>query len=206
MNKKFAITIARQYGSGGLLTAQKLAKDLNVSFYDKELLQIAAKKSGFNENFIEENDEKAHFLLFLGNIAEQISSAVSFDYASSGNTSCALFKIQSDIIRALARKESAIFVGRCADYVLRQHQNLLSVFICADIEDRIKRVCEKENITKEKAVQALEKADKDRAKYYGYYTGKIWGSASSYHLCLNSSRFGIDGCAEIIKRQVIDNR
>ncbi|MDR3113632.1 MAG: cytidylate kinase-like family protein, partial [Endomicrobium sp.] len=165
------------------------------------------KKSGFNENFIEENDEKAHFLLFLGNIAEQISSAAGFDYASSGNTSCALFKIQSDIIRALARKESAVFVGRCADYVLREHQNLVSVFVCADIEDRIKRVCEKENITKEKAANALEKADKERAKYYGYYTGKSWGCALSYHICLNSSRFGIDGTAELIKQSLeVDKR
>ncbi|MDR2192221.1 MAG: cytidylate kinase-like family protein [Endomicrobium sp.] len=202
MSKKFAITIARQYCSGGLLIAQKLAKDLNVSFYDKALLQIAAKKSGFNENFIEENDEKPHFLLFVGNIAEQISSAVSFNYSSSGNTSCSLFKIQSDIIRALARKESGIFVGRCADYVLREHKNLASVFICADFEDRIKRVCEKENITKEKAAQILEKTDKERAKYYGNYTGKVWGAASSYHLCVNTSRFGVEPAADLIKEFV----
>jgi len=199
MGKKFAVAIARQYGSGGLLIGEKLAKSLGVAFYDKELLKIAAKKSGFSENFIEDFDEKPKFLVFLGNVAEQVSSALGFNYGGGENANSALFKAQSGVIKALARKESSVFVGRCAGYVLRENQNLLSVFISADIKDRIERISQKLNISKERAEKEIEKIDKQRAKYYAYYTGKDWGAASSYHLCLNSSQLGIDASAEIIK-------
>ncbi|MDR0576587.1 MAG: cytidylate kinase-like family protein [Candidatus Accumulibacter sp.] len=198
MNGKFTLTIARQYGSGGFLIGKKLADDLKVPFYDKELLRIAAKKSGFKEDFINDNDEKPKFFLFLGNVAEQISSTLSFDDAGTENTSHSLFKIQSDVIRGLARKSSAIFVGRCADYVLREYRNLVSVFISADVEDRIRRVSGELNIGRETARAALETVDRQRARYYRHYTGKEWGAASSYHLCVNSSRLGLEATAEFI--------
>ncbi|MDR1942044.1 MAG: cytidylate kinase-like family protein [Endomicrobium sp.] len=194
---RFAITIARQYGSGGLVIGKKIACDLGVSFYDKELIEIAAKKSGLGKEFIEKSDEKLNLMGFFGGVSGAIFSSFGLEYGQNINDS--VFQIQSDIIRALARKESAVFVGRCADYVLRDCAGALNVFICANLQDRIETVSRKRSITQEQALKEIEISEKERNKYYSYYTNIERGCACHYHLCINSSVLGFDGTANFIK-------
>ena len=198
MNKNYVITIGRQLGSGGRLIGEKLAAQLGISFYDKELLHIAAQESGLGKEYFEQADEKKSYSIFgglfglRGTIAEEPFST----YYLNNET---LFKIQSDVIRKLAEKESCLFVGRCADYVLADNPRCLNLFIIADMKDRIKRVAELQKITAEKAGDYIEKTDKKRAGYYNYFSNKIWGAAESYHLCINSSILGIDETVKLIR-------
>jgi len=111
----------------------------------------------------------------------------------------ALFKIQSDVIRELAEETSCLFVGRCADYILRENPRCVNIFISASKEDRINRVCQKMNISPEKAEDLIDKTDRERASYYNYYSYKVWGAASTYHLCIDSSALGIDETVAFIK-------
>ena len=188
---KFVITISRQYGSGGLLIAKKLSKCLNIKYYDKNLLLIAAKKSGLREEIFEQFDEKKH-LEFLKNLTEYVSNPENFILNDT------IFKIQSDIIKTLAKKDSAIFVGRCADYILRHMQNCINIFIHADLQDRIKRISETNNINKDKALEQINIIDKERSKYYNYYTSKTWKDVDSYDLSINSSILGLSNTVEVI--------
>jgi len=199
MCAKFAITIARQYGSGGRFIGKKLSEDLGVSFYDKELIQIASQKSGVGEEFFNEGGDKKHWWL-LGNLSAVAATIFGYENVNDSlmlNES--VFKIQSDIIRGLARKDSAVFVGRAADYVLRMHTRLVSVFICADEADRIERICKYANLNEVQAMKEMERNDKERRRYYNHYTGKLWGHADSYDLCVNSSALGTDKTVELIK-------
>jgi cytidylate kinase len=190
VKRKFIVTIARQYGSGGLMIAKQLSDTLNIPFYDKTLLQIAAKKSGLGENFFEKADEDKNFLT-SGMFADVFNTnPISDDL---------LFKIQSDVIRQIAQRESAIFVGKCADYILREHPNCISIFIYADKKDKIKRISLKNNISQKEAEKLIGHKDKERAKYYNYYTQKIWGAAESYNLCVDSSILGIDETSSLIR-------
>lgn len=197
MNKDYVITIGRQLGSGGRIIGEKLAAQLGISFYDKELIQIAAQESGLGKEYFEQADEKKNYSIFgglfglRGTIAEEPFST----YYLNNET---LFKIQSDVIRKLAEKGSCLFVGRCADYVLAGNPRCLNVFIFADMKDRIKRIAELQKITAEKAGDYIEKADKKRAGYYNYFSNKVWGVAESYHLCVNSSVLGIDETVNLI--------
>jgi cytidylate kinase len=188
---KFIITISRQYGSGGLLIAQELSKCLKVEYYDKNLLLIAAQKSGLRTEILEQFDEKKHLEL-LENLTGYITCPENFALNDT------LFKIQSDIIKTIAKKSSAIFVGRCADYILRDMQNCVHIFIHANLQDRIKRISEKNKIDKDKALEQINIIDKERSKYYNYYTSKTWTDVNSYDLSINSSILGISNTAELI--------
>ncbi|WP_321520098.1 cytidylate kinase-like family protein [uncultured Bacteroides sp.] len=199
MNNKYVINIGRQLGSGGREIGAKLAAQLDISFYDKELINIASQESGLCKEFFEKADEKASrstIGLF----------GMRFPFINDGtipNNNClsndALFKIQSDAIRKLAEEESCLFVGRCADYILRDNPHCVNIFISASKEDRIKRLCLKMGIDAEKAEGLMDKTDRERASYYNYYSYKIWGAASTYHLCIDSSALGIDETVEFIK-------
>jgi cytidylate kinase len=199
MNKDYVITIGRQLGSGGRIIGEKLAAQLGISFYDKELIQIAAQESGLGKEYFEQADENKGNSIFggffglRGTIAEEPFST----YYLNNET---LFKIQSDVIRKLAEKGSCLFVGRCADYVLADNPRCLNVFIFSDKKDRIKRIAESQKITTEKAGDCIEKADKKRAGYYNYFSNKVWGVAESYHLCINSSVLGIDETVTLIRQ------
>jgi cytidylate kinase len=199
MKKDYVITIGRQLGSGGRIIGEKLAEQLGISFYDKELIQIAAQESGLGKEYFEQADEKKSYSIFSGlfglrgTIAEEPFST----YYLNDET---LFKIQSDVIRKLAEKGSCLFVGRCADYVLADNPRCLNVFILADMKDRIKRIAESQKITAEKAGDCIGKADKKRAGYYNYFSNKVWGVAESYHLCINSSVLGIDETVTLISQ------
>ncbi len=205
-DEKFIINIGRQLGSGGKAIGKKLAEHYGISIYDKTLLKLAAKESGFCQEFFEKADEKASrgFMhTFVGSIRVPFvgDGAIYDNYLSND----ALFKIQSDVIREIAEKESCIFVGRCADYILRNHPRCINIFICADKCDRIKRVCANQSISEEEAREKIENADKKRSSYYNYYSCNTWGAASTYHLCINSSVLGEEGTTEFIK-DFIDKR
>lgn len=191
MNPNYIINIGRQLGSGGRQIGEILASRLGISFYDKELIQIASQESGLGKEFFEKFDEKNSHSIFgglfglRGTITEEL-------YTNSYLNNETLFRIQSDVIRKLAEEKPCIFVGRCADYVLKDNPRCLNIFITANMEDRIKRIAEKENMPANKAKDLIEKTDKKRAGYYNYYSNKVWGAADSYHLCINSSLLGID--------------
>lgn len=198
MSDNYVITIGRQLGSGGRMIGEKLARQLGISFYDKELIQIASQESGLGKEFFERADEKKGYSVFGGlfGIRGMMAEEPFSTYYLNNET---LFSIQSDVIRKLAGQGSCLFVGRCADYILAGKPRLLNIFITATLEDRIKRIAERDNAPVRKAKEIVEKADKDRAGYYNYFTNKTWGSAGSYHLCVNSSVLGIDDTVDFIK-------
>lgn len=196
----FIINIGRQLGSGGHEVGERLSTRLGISFYDKELIRLASEESGLCAEFFERADERASQGLIGGLFG------MRFPFVSDsaiGTTNClsndALFKVQSDVIRRLAAEHSCIFVGRCADYILRDHPHCLNVFISADRQERIGRLCRLHGITPQAAEEKMDKADRKRADYYNYYSNKTWGAASSYHLCINSSLLGIQRTVEIIE-------
>ena len=193
----FVINIGRSLGSGGRAVGKILAKDLNMKYYDREIILLAAKESGFCPEIFERNDEKNLFFHTLGNIIPFVGGSQSFYVNELSNEN--LFRIQSEAIRKAAENESCIFIGRCADYVLRDHPRCVNVFISANMEDRIKRVCELAECDEEKAQNMIEKADRERADFYNFYSSGTWGEAATYHLCINSSVLGIEGTAEFIK-------
>jgi cytidylate kinase len=191
MKDIYNITIGRQLGSGGREIGKKLAASLGIAYYDKELILIASRESGLKKEFFEKADEKKRFSLFGGllGLSGPMTDEGYSNYYLSNET---LFKIQSDVIRNLAEQKSSLFVGRCADYALKENPQCLNLFISADINDRIKRIAEIQKCTGNKARENIEKTDKTRADYYNYFSGKVWGAAESYHLCINSSVLGID--------------
>ena len=204
MNKKFVINIGRQLGSGGRAIAAILAQHYGITAYDRNLIELAAKESGFGQEFFENADERKSHGFF-----HSIFSNRAIANALGNNDSClsndALFKVQSDIIRDLAEKESCIFIGRCADYILRDHPCSINLFFTADLEDRIAHMSREKGITAEQAEELIEKADSHRADYYNYYSGKTWGAAESYDLCINTSHLGFEGTAKMLI-EYIDNR
>lgn len=200
MNNRYAINIGRQLGSGGREIGSRLAEQLGISYYDKELINIASKESGLCKEFFEQADEKTS-QSFVGRIFGIRSpfindGTIPYDNCLSND---ALFKIQSDVIRKLAEEKSCLFVGRCADYILRENPRCVNIFVCASMEDRIRRLCEKTNITPEEAEELIEKTDRKRASYYNYYSYKVWGAAATYHLCIDSSALGIDETVAFLK-------
>ncbi len=192
------VNIGRQYASGGRQIGEQVARRLRFAYYDKELIELASKESGLGKEFFEAADEKKSYSLTGGWLSSRggfISNHFLGNYLSNET----LFKIQSDIIRRLAEKQDCVFVGRCADYILRDHPHVLNVFVTADLADRKMRILERmEDLAEDRAADMLEKTDKRRAGYYNYYTGKTWGAAESYHLCINSSVLGIDGTVDYI--------
>ena len=192
-------TIGREFGSGGKEIGQKLADRLGIPLYDKELLQKAAKDSGFCEEIFENHDERP---------TNSFLYSLVMDTYSAGNFSAApfmdmplnhkVFLAQFDCIKKIAEQESCVIVGRCADYALANHQNCLNVFIHADLQDRIHRVSKRLNITESKARDMIQKQDKQRSSYYNYYTSKKWGDARSYDLSLNTSKLTQEQCVELM--------
>ena len=189
MDKRFIITIGRECGSGGKLIGEKLAEELGVKCYDKELLTLAAKQSGLCEDLIKTHDERpsSSFLYSL------VMDTYAMGYASGG------FLAQFEAIKKLAKEENCVIVGRCADYALEDDEAVLSVFITANEEDKLNRIMEDQKISKEKARDIMIKTDKRRASYYNYYSSKRWSEAKSYNMCVNSSILGIDGVVKLIK-------
>lgn len=200
-------TIGREFGSGGRDVGEKLAERLGIKLYDKELLQHAAKESGFCEEIFENHDEKpTNSFLY---------SLVMDTYSMNGHSTAPfldmplnhkVFLAQFDAIKKIAENESCVIVGRCADYALADNPDCINVFIHADMDFRTRLVCKRANITENKARDMIVKQDKQRASYYNYYTSKKWGDSTSYNLTLDSGKLGIDGCVDMIikYREIID--
>ena len=198
VSNKHIITITRQYGSGGHDIGKTLAEKLGISFYDKELITIAAKESGVSPDVFKDVDEKAANSLLYSLSTGLYSFGNSFSTMGELPMNDRLYILQHNIIKELANKENFVVVGRCADYVLREHSNIVKVFIYADIESRVKRAIARNEIDPARAKQAVQKADKRRANYYSFYSGKKWGATENYDLCINSTKLTIDQAADII--------
>ena len=201
-------TIGREFGSGGKQVGEKLAERLGIKLYDKELLQQAAKDSGFCEEIFENHDEKpTNSFLY---------SLVMDTYSVSGYSAAPfldmplnhkVFLAQFETIKKIAEQESCVIVGRCADYALAENPDCINVFIHADMDFRIRNICKKLDVTDNKARDIINKTDKQRASYYNYYTSKKWGDAKRYNLSLDAGKIGIDNCVEMILkyRELMDN-
>lgn len=192
-------TIGREFGSGGKEIGMELARRLGVKCYDKELLKEASKQSGFCAEIFENHDEKP--------ISSFLYSLVMDTYSFSGYSSAPfldmplnhkIFLAQFDTIKKIAENESCVIVGRCADYALADYADCMNVFIHADLDCRAQRIADKMQLSINKARDLAQKTDKQRASYYNYYTSKKWGNSRSYHLTLDSTKIGVDGCVDLI--------
>ncbi len=197
MAKKVIVTIGRQFGSGGHEIGEKLAKKLGIKFYDKELIKLIAKQSGLCEKVLESYDEKPTNSL-LYSIVMDIYPSVMYTGPTIDQQ---IYQANYDTIRSLA-KESCVIVGRCADYILRDCPELVSVFVHANSDFRAERIAEEYQLPDAKVRDMLTKTDKKRASYYNFQSEKKWGMASSYNLCLESSSVGIDGSVDMIENYI----
>jgi len=199
MKGKVIITIARQFGSGGKEIGEKLAEKLGIPFYDKSLIQLAAKESGLDEELFDYADEKVfHNFWTAASNSNSIFINNRFSLFNEMPMNDKLFIIQSNMIRKLASGGSCVIVGRCADYILRDDPNTVPVFIHSGEKERLDRVINTYRIPEKDAKDVMIKTDKRRAAYYNYYSGEKWGRADNYDLSINSGAVGIDGAVEII--------
>lgn len=202
MNNKVVITIARQYGSGGRTVGEMLSKDMGIHYYDKELIKLASEESGINERLFVNADEKikmAKLFKMVKNIyTGQLIPPESDDFVSDKN----LFNYQAKVIKNLAEEESCVIVGRCADYVLKDYDNVLSVFVHAPKDYCMEQAAKKVSMPSKELEKYIAKIDKRRADYYKFYTGREWTDARNYDLCLDSSKLGFERCVEEIKAYI----
>ena len=205
MAKKIIITIARQYGSGGREIGERIAKELGIPLYDKEIINDAAAKGELNTEIIKKADESAanSLLYTLAMGSNVIGTTMHFGYKMPINDR--LFLLQSEVIKDYAAKGSCVVIGRCSDYVLREEKNILRLFIYGDIEHRQKRVAERHpELKSSQVIDTINKTDKRRSSYYNFYTGNKWGKYDNYDMAINSSTLGIEGTAQIIVAAVKD--
>ncbi|MBQ9921863.1 MAG: cytidylate kinase-like family protein [Clostridia bacterium] len=200
--QKYVITIARQFGSRGREIGQKLAEALGYKYYDRDLISMAAEKSGMDKSVLGAADEKAaNSLLYTLALGSSVYAHGVDNINVPLNDK--LYIVQSNIIKDIHNSgEGAVIVGRCADYVLAEKENVLKVFISADFDNRVETVSIRSAVTEAKAKDMVIKTDKRRANYYNYYTGKKWGKIENYDLVINSSKCGIDGAVRVIKAMI----
>ena len=193
MEKKIIINIGRQFGGGGLAVASELGKRLGIPVYDRELIIKAAQDSGFSAELFEQSDEKRRIFSLSSIFSSLLSSPVENYMSDNG-----IFEMQCATIRKIAEQGSAIIVGRCSDYVLRDMDCALNIFLTSPLSVRVDRICERHGLGREKAESLILQKDKAREEYYNYYTFGNWGVASTYDLSIDSSRLGIEGTADFI--------
>lgn len=197
MAEKKIITIGRQFGSGGKQIGEALAEKMNIPFYDKELLKEAAKNSGICEEIFDSFDEKPTNSFLYSLVMDPYS--LGFGSSTELPLNHKVFLAAFDTIKNLAEKDgSCVFVGRCADYALRDLDNVVNIFLYADMDDRTARIAKKYNISESKAKDMIKKEDKARASYYNYYTSKRWGEMKGYDICINTSKYGIDKTIDLL--------
>ena len=190
LSNHIIINVGRQLGSGGHDIGRMLALDFGAKYYDKDLLNLAAKESGLSEHFFEKNDEHKSFLRSFLHIPNALSATA--DYSRQSLSQDSFFQFQSDAIRKAADESSCVFVGRCADYILRDRKDVVNIFITASMNFRIEQIMAKQGFTNpQQARRYIEQGESKRADYYNYYTGKKWGHAESYDLCIDSSVLGL---------------
>ena len=196
------ITIARQYGSGGHDIGEKLAEELKIPFYDKELLERAAKDSGFCQEIFENYDEKPTNSFLYSLVMDTYSMGHSTAAFAEMPLNHKILLAQFNAIKDIAKEGPCVIVGRCADYALADFPNVVNVYLYADMQSRIARIARRHDVTDAKAKDLIQKTDKGRASYYNYYTNKKWGEATGYDLCLNTASLGIDGSIHMIREFV----
>lgn len=194
------ITVARQFGSGGHDVAKKVSEILDIPFYDKDLIILAAQESGLSEELFEGIDEKpTNSLLYSLVMGLQTKDSPYFRYGDMFNSD-SIFRIQSKVIRNLADKGPCVIVGRCADYILREYTNTLNVFIHADTDFRVQKIMKAYNVKEAVALDVITKNDKRRSAFYNFYTNKSWSSAENYQLSIDTTEIGTEGAAEVIAK------
>lgn len=199
----YIITVARGFGSGGKEIARTLANELGINCYENRILTLASQLSGIDKKIFEEVNEKmreSKFSNFLQGLPKTLTpNPISNKFSSDDK----LFNFQKEIIENLASTESCIIVGKCADWILKDYNNVLSVYIEAPRDFCINRIVQKMNVTKEIANKSIEKTDQYRSEYYQYYThGNCWTNPINYDLTLNSQRLGVENCIKIIKNSL----
>ena len=200
--KKKIVTISRQYGSGGRYIGENLAKAMGVPCYDEKLIDMVAKESGFAQSFVAEKGERMTGSL-LFNIASSLSFANNVFSTNNGVTlQDEIYFTQNRIIKELADKGPCVIVGRCADYVLKDNPNVVSVFVHAEEKFCLDRAMERNSMTEKEMKKYIEKTDKFRGDFYRYHTGHEWADARNYDLCLNSGKLGFQKCVEEIKAYI----
>ena len=199
MKKNLVITIGRECGSSGRAIGRKLAESLGIKCYDKELLALAAKNSGLCEELFKTHDEKPTNSFLYSLVMDTYSMGYNTSAYMDMPINHKIFLAQFDTIKNLADKESCVIIGRCADYALADYPNVVSVFITADEDVKIKTLMERHKITESQAKDLMIKTDKKRSSYYNYYSSKRWGDSKSYDLCMNSSKIGYDGVVKMIQ-------
>ena len=186
-DKQIVITISREYGSGGRYIGRLIADKLGIKLYDKEFIVKLAKETGMAEEYIENNEQKRDALDILNN-----------GYYAGLNNSDELFIKESELIKNVADKESCVIVGRCADFILKDNENVVSIFVASSMDDKIKRAVEFYNLDKAKAEKEINRINKLRANHYKYYTEKEWKDPSNYDICINSDAIGVENAANLI--------
>ncbi len=200
MNK--VITITRQYGSGGREIGRKLAEAYDISFYDNEIIAQAAKETGFAEAAFKGAEDKATNSL-LYSIAMGMNVFSSQDIGFSGlSLDDRIFLAQSNVIRRVAEEGPCVIVGKCADYILKDRENVVNIFIKASLDSRIRRSIEIDSLPQAKAGEIVLKKDKSRANYYKYHAGERWDNVMNYDMAIRSDLCGIDGTVECLKTYI----
>jgi cytidylate kinase len=195
MSNPYIITIGRQYGSGGREIGEKLAKQLGIPFYDKQLLEIAATESGIDAELFEKADEKPKmsFLYSLVKGKEKIGQTSTED---------TLFLAQFDAIKKVAAQGPCVIVGRCSDYILSDFDNCINVFVHANMDKKKQRVINEYGVAADVAEETIIKTDKKRAKYYNYYTNQAWGNSFNYDLTIDTTHLCVERCVELIVKYI----
>ena len=183
------ITISREYGSGGRYIGRMLADKLGIKFYDKDLVKLVAAEAGLSEEFIEENDQKRKWGSSLN---------------STFNTDDKIFEAETKVIQEIAKKESCVIIGRCADYILQDMENVVKVFVYSDMEDKVNRVVKYYDVKEKDALNEIKKENKAREKHYKYYTNNDWKNFENYDIVLNSGYLGVDKAAQLLKEIILD--
>ena len=193
LNKHIVITVSREYGSGGRYVGRLIADKLGIKLYDKEFVTRVAQETGLSEEYIENNEQKRDILASLNN-----------GYYFGLNNSDDLFIKEAGLIKEVAGKESCVIIGRCADFILKDRNDVIKVFVYSDIEDKIKRATDFYGLNKEKAEKEIKRIDKLRANHYKYYTEKDWNNPSNYDICINSDSLGVENAADLICEMVTE--
>ena len=198
-NKRLVITIGRQYGSGGREIGARLAKDLGLGFYDKNILRLNSDESGIKESFYHMADEKAgNKLLYriVKSLAPELGTpSLGPDLIAADN----LFRFQSEVIRKLAAEEDCVIIGRCADYVLDGFDGLVKVYLYADMDYRVERITQLGYYEPKDVKKNIKRIDRERRDYHRYYTGRDWDNVENYDLMLNTARLGTEGAVKAVK-------
>ena len=195
MSKKFTITFGRECGAGATNIAKYLSESLKIPYYDKDIFRMVSDKSGVLEEFFRVNNERPGnnllYKLIKDLTPKHQKPSLGKDIVSPDN----LFRFQSELVQELAENETCMIIGRCSDYILRDYDHIVDVFVCGDPESKIRRMMSTFSLERNTAIDRIKDTDKQRSKYYNYYTGRDWGAAKNYDLCLNTGNMTIEEAA-----------